>query len=288
MTEAAKKPSLFWKLFSFSGIKLLLVTFSLVGMLFSNLATLLSDRYFDLMQMGLRKALLIGGETFADRALKNSPKADIDQKIKSKTAQLEADNKTLTDSNKRLKTDLDAATSEKASLETKSQKLSAEIDDLSTKNKSLAKQSDELIQAQAKQAAKAKTIATGVRNRLSKGLARESAALPAGVPPVISTMAAVTLFALDINDACATMKDFNSLLNMMHAGEEEPDLCGIKVPTTQQVISSAKTEWRSSLASLAESAKSAGNVPIPEVRLPSLKEVSYSVCPTVYVPGLCN
>ncbi len=288
MTERTKNTGLVWRLFSFAGIKSLMVIFSLVGMLFSNFATLMSDRYFDLMQMGLRKALLIGGEAFADRALKNSPKADIDQKIKTKTAQLDADNKALTDSNKRLKADLDTTASEKVSLETKSQKLTTEFDDLSAKNRNLAKQSEELVQAQAKQAAKAKTIATGVKARLTKNLARSTAAMPAEALPYISAVTAVSLFALDVNDACATMTDFNSLLKMMNAGEENPDMCGMKTPTPQEVIGSAKTQWRSSLASVADAARAAGNVPVPEVRLPNMKEVSYSVCQAMYVPGLCN
>lgn len=238
--------------------------------------------------MGLRKALLIAGEPFADRVLKHGPKADFDQKIKAKTAQLDADNKALMDSNRKLKADLDTTTSEKVSLETKSQKLTANVDDLSAKNRNLTKQSEELIQAQAKQAARAKTIATGVKTRLSKGLARSTAALPAEALPYISAVTAVSLFALDVNDACATMNDFNSLLKMMNAGEENPDMCGMKIPTTQEVISSAKTQWRSSLASVADAARTAGNVPVPEVRLPSAKEVSYTVCQTMYVPGLCN
>lgn len=288
MAEPTKKSGLFWKLFSFAGIKVLLVTFSIVGMLFSNLATLMSDRYFDLMQMGLRKALLIAGEPLADRALKHSPKADIDQKIKTKTAQLEADNKALTDSNKRLKADLDTTASEKVSLETKSQKLTTELDDLSAKNRNLAKQSDELVQAQAKQAAKAKTIATGVKARLTKSLARSTAAMPAEALPYISAVTAVSLFALDVNDACATMNDFNSLLKMMNAGEENPDMCGMKIPTTQEVMTSAKTQWRSSLTSVADAARAAGNIPVPEVRLPNRQEISYSVCQVLYVPGLCN
>lgn len=288
MTEPTKKPSFFWKLFSFTGIKMLLVIFSIVGMLFNNLATLMSDRYFDLMQTGLRKALLIGGETFADRSLKNSPKADIDQKIKTKTARLDADNKALADSNKRLMADLDATTSEKISLESKSQKLTTEVDDLSARNRNLAKQSDELIQAQAKQAARAKTIATGVKARLTKGLTRSTAAMPAEALPYISAVTAVSLFALDVNDACATMTDFNSLLKMMNAGEESPDMCGMKIPTTQEVVASAKTQWRSSLTSVADAAKTAGNVPVPEIRLPNMREVAYTVCQTMYVPGLCN
>lgn len=288
MTEAATKPGLIWKLFSFAGIKLLFVTFSLVGMLMSNLATLMSDKYFDLMQMGLRKALLIGGETFADRALKNSPKVDIDQKIKTKTAQLDAENKALTDSNKRLKADVDAATSEKATLETKSQKLTAEVDDLSSKNKSLAKQSDELIQAQAKQSARAKTIVTSVNKRLRNNIARNTTGLYAESVPYIGAGVAVSLLALDVTDACATMKDFNDLLRMLNAGEENPDICGVKTPNLQEVFNGAKTQWRSSVAYVADSAKSAGNIPVPEARVPTMKEVSYSVCPTVYVPGLCN
>lgn len=288
MKEATKKTGLLWKLFSFAGLKLLFVTCSLVGMLLSNLATLMSDKYFDLMQTGLRKALLIGGETFADQALKNSPKADIDQKIKSKTTQLDAENKILTDSNKQLKAEVDAATSEKTTLETKSQKLSAEVDDLSSKNRLLLKQSDELMQAQTKQALKAKTIASDVSIRLKKGLSRSAAALPAEALPYLGTVAAVSMFAMDVNDACATMTDFNNLLKMMNAGEENPDMCGMKIPTTQDVLSTAKTQWRSSLTSVADAARSAGNVPVPEIRLPTVREVSYSVCPAVYVPGLCH
>lgn len=287
MTESSKKSGLFWKLFSFAGIKSLMVIFSLVGMLFSNIATLMSDKYFDLMQMGLRKALLIAGEPFADRALKHSPKADIDQKIKTKTAQLDADNKALIDSNKKLKADLDTTTSEKLSLESKSQKLTTEVDDLSIKNKSLVKQSDELVQLQAKQSAKAKSIVSNVNKRLRGNIARNTTGLYAESVPYIGAGVAISLLALDIHDACATMTDFNDLLRMLNAGEENPDMCGVKTPTMQDVFNGAKSQWRASVTSVADAAKSVGNVPVPEVRLPTMREVSYSVCPTVNVPGLC-
>lgn len=257
-------------------------------MLFSNLATLMSDRYFDLMQMGLRKVLLIAGEPFADRVLKHSPKAEIDQKIKNKTAQLDTDNKALTDSNKKLKADLDAKTTEKQGLETKSQKLSTEVDDLSAKNKSLAKQSDELVQLQTKQSAKAKSIVSNVNKRLRGNIARNTSGLYAESVPYIGAGVAVSLLALDIHDACATMTDFNDLLRMLNAGEETPDMCGVKTPTMQDVFNGAKTQWRASVTTVADAAKTVGNVPVPEVRLPNMREVSYAVCQTVYVPGLCK
>jgi hypothetical protein len=83
------------------------------------------------------------------------------------------------------------------------------------------------------------------------------------------------------------MKDFNGLLRMMGQGEENPELCGQRVPTVDQVLSSAKTEWRNSVQRVEEESK-AIKFSSPEARLPTLDEVTKAVCSGVMVPYFCT
>ena len=101
-----------------------------------------------------------------------------------------------------------------------------------------------------------------------------------------SMLVTLTLTSLDIYDACQTMKDFNALLRMMGQGEENPELCGRKVPSVDQVLASAKQQWRTSVQTVADEAK-ALKMKTPEVRLPTKDEVAKATCVAVSVPYLC-
>jgi hypothetical protein len=85
-----QKVSLWRRFLAFKG---LLLAFSLAGLLASNVASLVSASAHDWMHNALWRVLSIGGQTVADRALANSPKAKLDQTVKTKTADLEAKNR---------------------------------------------------------------------------------------------------------------------------------------------------------------------------------------------------
>ena len=243
-----QKPSLWHRFVAF---KTLLVSFSLVGLLASNVASLVSAGAHDWMHNALWRVLSIGGQAVADRALANSPKAKLDETVKVKTADMDAKNR----------------------LQAK------ELEDVHVKNRKLAQQLD----TNGKQA---KATVAAVHQRLAKGVSRNVAALPSESIPYLGLGVTLAVTSLDIYDACQTMKDFNDLLRMMGQGEEKPDLCGQKVPTVDQVLASTKAEWRSSVQRVTDDAK-AFKVAVPDVRLPTREEMTKASCAAVAVPYLC-
>ncbi|WP_089958113.1 hypothetical protein [Limnohabitans sp. 2KL-3] len=247
-TTTPQKPSLWHRFLAF---KTLLVSFSLVGLLASNVASLVSASAHDWMHNALWRVMSIGGQAVADRALANSPKAKLEDTVKKRTAELAAKNR----------------------LQAK------ELEDVQVKNLKLAQQVD----VNGKQA---KATAAAVHQRLAKGVSRNVAALPSESIPYLGLGVTLAVTSLDIYDACQTMKDFNALLRMMGQGEEKPDLCGQKVPTVDQVLASAKAEWRSSVQRVTDDAK-AFKVAVPNVRLPTRDEMAKASCAAVAVPYLC-
>ena len=247
-TTTPQKPNLWHRFLAF---KTLLVSFSLVGLLVSNVASLVSAGAHDWMHNALWRVLSIGGQAVADRALANSPKAKLDQTVKAKTADLDAKNR----------------------LQAK------ELEDVHVKNRKLAQQLD----TNGKQA---KATVAAVHQRLAKGVSRNVAALPSESIPYLGLGVTLAVTSLDIYDACQTMKDFNDLLRMMGQGEEKPDLCGQKVPTVDQVLASTKAEWRSSVQRVTDDAK-AFKVAVPDIRLPTREEMTKASCAAVAVPYLC-
>jgi hypothetical protein len=142
-----QQPSL-WR--RFVAFKTLLVSFSLVGLLASNVASLVSAGAHDWMHNALWRVLSIGGQAVADRALANSPKAKLDETVKVKTADLDAKNR----------------------LQAK------ELEDVHVKNRKLAQQLD----TNGKQA---KATVAAVHQRLVKGVSRNVAALPSESIPYL-------------------------------------------------------------------------------------------------------
>lgn len=235
----------------FVPFKTILVSFTLVGLLASNVASLVSVSAHDWMHNALWQVLSIGDQAVADRALANSPKAKLEDTVKKRTAELDAKNR----------------------LQAK------ELEDVQVKNLKLAQQ----VAVNGKQA---KATVEAVHQRLKKGVARNLTALPAESIPYLGLAVTIGVTSLDIYDACQTMKDFNALLNMMGQGAVNPELCGQKVPSLDQVLIDAKTKWRESYIRVRDEAKQL-KVPVPEIRTPTLGDVSNVTCPVVKLPRLC-
>jgi hypothetical protein len=229
------------------------------GLLAGNVASIVSVSAHEWMHSALWSVLAIGGQTFADHSLRNSPKAKLDATVKARTVDLEIKNKQLAEAHR---------------LQTR------RLDELGVRNKQLVHQLD----VNGKQA---KATVAAVGKRLTKGISRNMAALPSEAVPYLGVGITVAVTTLDIYDACQTMKDFNSLLRMMGQGEENPDLCGQKVPTVEQVLASTRTEWRTSVQQIANEAK-AFKVSAPDARLPTRDEVRKASCSAASVPYLCT
>lgn len=179
-------------------LRSLLVASLIAGLLITNVATLVNVRAHDWLHFALWKTLAVAGDELADRLMRNSSQAKIEEKVKSRTAELHAHNLELSELNRRLDKQLD----------------------LSGKQ--------------------AKTTVVNVHRRLANGVARNVAALPVEAIPYLGIGVTLAVTSLDIYEACATMKDFNALLRMMGQGEENPELCGQRVPSLEDVLASTK------------------------------------------------
>ncbi len=225
--------------------KSIFLAISLVGLLATNIATLVSASTHDFFHSAVWRVLAIGGDAFADRAMRQSPQSQIEAKVKARTVELHTQNVELSEKNQKLVQQLDV------------------------------------------NAKTAKATASKVYQRLEKGVARNTAALPAESVPYLGVGVTLAVTTLDLYDACATMSDMNSLLKMMGQGEEKDDLCGRRLPTKDQLISTIKTDWQKSLEAVSNEAKKA-NVLMPEVRLPTLIELNKVICPFVASESMCQ
>ncbi len=108
MSDVTIKPEnhSFWA--SFLKIKSVLVVLSLVGLLATNVMTLANAATHDFLHSLLWRALSIGGEVFADQALRKSTKFQLEDKVKSKTRELHAQNLELKEKQKKLVQQIDA------------------------------------------------------------------------------------------------------------------------------------------------------------------------------------
>ena len=76
------------------GLKGILVAFSLVGLVVTNVATLVSDSFHDVMYTGLRKVLAIGGDVMASRLMQHSPTTRL-SKVQAAAGELQTKNTAL-------------------------------------------------------------------------------------------------------------------------------------------------------------------------------------------------
>lgn len=99
--------------------------------------------------------------------------------------------------------------------------------------------------------------------RASRSVGRHLAALPGHALPVLSATVAVGSAALDIRDACESVKELDELNRT--AGLPSPDrteVCGMAVPTAEELLADARRNWKSVYARSAE-ALNAGAQTIP-------------------------
>jgi len=243
----------------FVAFKTLLVSLAFVGLLASNLASLMSASAHDWMHNALWRVLSIGGHAEATDVLSKSPKAKLEEEVKRRTADLETRNKVLAATNELQAKELDATLA-------KSQKLVQQLD------------------VNGKQAT---AIVQKVNARLLYGLKRGVAALPGEAVPYIGIGVSVGVTALDAYDACQTSQDFNTLLAMQGQPLQPISNCNFVIPTVDKVLDDVKKEWRKSYERVRDEAKQM-KVPVPEIRTPTLVDVSNVTCPVVKLLMLCN
>ncbi len=192
-------------------IKNVLLLSSFLGLISANIATLVSDSLhtaaFNTLKSFLGYALT---DTTLTRVLGQSPtiKRNDDAAVKTKE---------LIDKNTRLARN-------NSELEEKHAKLKTES---ARKVKAVQKVS--------------KRIAT----RSITSATRNIASLPGETIPVLGTSIIIGVTLWDIHDFCQNMKDINELNSEFdHALEDQDQVCGIEVPTKEQVLADVKENWQ--------------------------------------------
>ena len=101
------------------------------------------------------------------------------------------------------------------------------------------KQLNQKLKKQASHIAKVKKTSSKISARLARGATVNLASLPAEAVPILGVATVVAVTAMDIHDACVTMQELDEL-NLALSGElassEADKVCGMKVPTVDEIL----------------------------------------------------
>jgi len=92
-----------------------------------------------------------------------------------------------------------------------------------------------------------------VLSRAGRSVSRHLAALPGHALPVLSATVAVGSVALDIHDACESLKELDELNQSVGlSGVDQSRVCGVAVPTSDEILAAARQNWRKAYDTSAE------------------------------------
>ncbi len=225
----------------------ILTTLAFVGLVASNITTVVNNEFHDAVHGVVSAVALVAGEAHAQRLLTAS-------------------------SNVRRTKAVEIATKE-ASVKAAAQEVMNR--ELQTKYAALDQQ---LKTAQAKSAANAKVtkgMATRVKGRLVAAVSRSTASLAGKSLPAIGIAVSIGMTAYEVHDACETLKDINGVLAVLNQAPEDQSICGEKVPSYKSVLESVRTNWKDSIEfAKREVGGLKGQPNLPEIKIPqSLSEV---------------
>ncbi|SDX32906.1 hypothetical protein [Nitrosomonas oligotropha] len=192
-------------------IKNVFLLLSFLGLISANIATLVSDSLhtaaFNTLKSFLGYALT---DTALTKILGQSPTVKKNDDVAVKT-------KELVDKNTRL---------------------ARNNTELVEKHAKLKKESDRKIKT-------AQKVSKRIATRSVMSARRHIVSLPGEAIPVLGTSIIVGVTVWDIHDLCQNMKDINQLNSAFgHALEDQDQICGIEVPTTEQVLAEVKENWQ--------------------------------------------
>lgn len=252
----------------FRSVREFVMALAIAGLLITNIASVTSSRVHDAIYSVLSGIAQLGGPALAQRLLAASPTVRQMRAVQAQTRELQARQQLQELSLKRL---------------------DADHRQLQARHADLGRQHQQAIEARRAQTARVQQLASSVRTRLARNVARNTEALPAKVLPAIGVSVSVGLMAWDIYDACQTMREMNSVLS--EEGEPPEDsraVCGVSAPSAAQVLASVRSGWRASMdRTRVEFASMQGKIPSPEIRMPTVDEVRQVVCPVAPLPGVC-
>ena len=213
-------------------VKNIVFVLLIITLLVTNLASLLSWRAHEVMYSMLSKTVSVFGNDTSQKVLFNSPKVQLELKAERRTKELSTQVAQFKTANEKLKTDL-----------------------------------FELNKTMSSHKFKAKSAILNIQKRIQKNITRNLVALPSESVPAVSLGVGMVVTAMDIYDACQTMKDFNSVLVEMGEGKADQSVCDTNIPSFTELISKVTSDGDGGLSSIIQDAKA---YRLPSYLLPSV------------------
>ena len=117
---------------------------------------------------------------------------------------------------------------------------------IADENQMLLKQNQELI---AKSAAhrsaliRARSITQGIARRTVKNVVKNVTSVAGEAVPYLGAALVVTVTAADVSDGCENIRDVNAIVRTLEVDsidDYESEVCGMKVPSVNEILSSIK------------------------------------------------
>lgn len=161
---------------------------------------------------------------------------------------------------------------------------------LSASTKALEKKHADLARASQDKAATARKVSKRLVSRAAANATRNASSVFGESIPYVGIAIILGVTALDIRDACETVKDANELNQVF--GDEQEDhtrICGMEVPTKDKVLAEVKANWKAAYQSAAKVLSDAGyrviSMTPPKVTWSDVRE---AVCAVLgRIPGIC-
>lgn len=122
------------------------------------------------------------------------------------------------------------------------------LKEIKEENQKLLKHTQELTAKLRDHRAKlshARTISQGIAKRTAKNAATNVTSILGEALPYIGDVLVITVTAADVKDGCDTVHDVNEMLRELEAeplDDYENEVCGMKIPSTDEVIVKIKQE----------------------------------------------
>ena len=249
-------------------IKMPILIMVIVGLVITNVMSLIDDAFHAAAYGVVGSVLGVGAIMMAADLLKNSPTVKRRSDVQKATGAIEAEKK--------------AILAAKAEVEAKHAALEKSHKVIEAEKAAVTKARDVLQEKTARRAAATSSFAKKVSVRTVKTVARNVSGMAAEALPYVGIAVMVGITALEIKDACDTLKDMNELKVAFELPkEDESVVCGLKVPTAQDVLTSIKTSGQAAYKTAAESINQAGgavmSVEVPSVSWGQIRELAGSV-----------
>jgi len=246
-------------------IKMPILIMIIVGLVITNVLSLIDDAFHSAAYGVVGSVLGVGAIMMAADLLRNSPTMKRRSDVQKATGTIEAEKKAI----------LAAKAGKHAALERSHKVIEAE-------RAAITKVRDEIQEKTARRAAATTSFANKVSVRTVKNVSRNVASMAAEALPYVGIGVMVGITALDIKDACDTLKDMNELKAAFDLPkEDESVVCRMKVPTVQDVLTSIKTTGQTVYKTAAESINQAGgaimSVEVPSVSWGQIRDLSGAV-----------